>query len=89
MMAIRYMNKFILQDIWYHWRLLEGLPVTIPYPDAYLNHESHIRTINLEQSVIKGATNSSVVIELVDWSKLDNPKYLSGKLLNELRHKAA
>ena len=91
MMAIRYMIKFVLQDLWYHWRLVEGLPVTIPYPDAYLNHGSHIRTINLEQSVLT-KTKPTVVMELVDWDKLDNPKYLSGKLLDELReqeHKAA
>ena len=87
MMALRYMNKFVLQDLWYHWRLIEGLSVTIPYPDAYLNHESHIRTFNMEQSIFR-KTHPSIVIELVDWSKLDDPKLFSGQLLNKLREQS-
>ncbi|KKK77226.1 hypothetical protein LCGC14_2855760, partial [marine sediment metagenome] len=38
-MALRYMVKMVLADIWKDWRALEGLDVRAPYQEAYLNHK--------------------------------------------------
>ncbi len=35
-MAIRYMVKMFLKDLWVAWRTLEGLPVTPDYAEAKL-----------------------------------------------------
>lgn len=35
-MAIRYMVKVFLKDLWVAWRTLEGLPVTPDYAEAKL-----------------------------------------------------
>jgi len=40
-MALRYMIKIFLQDLWRTWRTLEGLPVTEPYAVAKLNLPVH------------------------------------------------
>jgi hypothetical protein len=40
-MAMRYMIKMFLQDLWLAWRKLEGLPITAPYNEAILGHEHH------------------------------------------------
>ncbi len=40
-MAMRYMTKIFLQDLWLAWRELEGLPITAPYNEAVLGHEHH------------------------------------------------
>lgn len=37
-MALRYIAKQFLSDLYVHWRQLEGLPVRDPYPIAYLGH---------------------------------------------------
>jgi hypothetical protein len=37
-MAMRYMIKIFLQDLWLAWRALEGLPITAPYHEAVLGH---------------------------------------------------
>jgi hypothetical protein len=37
--ANRYMGKMFLKDLYLHWRPLEGLPVSDPYPVAKLNHK--------------------------------------------------
>lgn len=42
-MAMRYMTKIFLQDLWLKWRELEGLPVTQPYHEAVLGHVHHTR----------------------------------------------
>jgi len=36
--AKRKMIKFLLQDIYKHWRAIEGLPVRAPYQEEYLGH---------------------------------------------------
>lgn len=38
-MAMRYMVKIFLQDLWLAWRELEGLPVTRPYAEAKLGYQ--------------------------------------------------
>ncbi len=38
-MAIRYMVKMFLQDLWLAWRELEGLEITRTYHEAVLGHE--------------------------------------------------
>lgn len=35
-MAIRYMVKMFVQDLWLKWREVEGLPITAPYSEAKL-----------------------------------------------------
>ncbi len=40
-MAVRYMIKMFLRDLWVEWRTLEGLPVSQPYEVAYLGHKPH------------------------------------------------
>lgn len=35
-MAVRYMVKIFLQDLWLKWRELENLPITAPYSEAKL-----------------------------------------------------
>ncbi len=40
-MAMRYMIKIFLQDLWLAWRELEGLPVTPTYQEAVLGHKHH------------------------------------------------
>jgi len=40
-MAMRYMIKIFLQDLWIAWRGMEGLPVTEPYPVAKLGYPPH------------------------------------------------
>lgn len=35
-MAVRYMIKMFVQDLWLKWREVEGLPVTAPYSEAKL-----------------------------------------------------
>ncbi len=40
-MAMRYMVKVFLQDLWMAWRELEGLPITKPYHEAVLGHVHH------------------------------------------------
>ena len=37
-MAVRYMIKIFLQDLWMAWRELEGLEITKPYHEAKLGH---------------------------------------------------
>ena len=38
-MAIRYMIKIFLQDLWLAWREIEGLPITLPYSEIILGHK--------------------------------------------------
>lgn len=38
-MAMRYMVKMFLQDLWLAWRELEGLEITRPYNEAVLGHK--------------------------------------------------
>lgn len=40
-MAMRYMIKMFLQDLWLKWREIEGLPITAPYSEAVLGHKHH------------------------------------------------
>ena len=40
-MAMRYMVKMVLADIWKDWRTLEGLDVRESYQEQYLNHKHH------------------------------------------------
>ena len=40
-MAMRYMIKMFLQDLWLAWRELEELPVTPCYQEAVLGHKHH------------------------------------------------
>jgi len=40
-MALRYMVKMVLLDIWKGWRELEGLSVREPYQEEYLGHQHH------------------------------------------------
>jgi len=40
-MAMRYMIKMFLLDLWMSWRTLENLPVTAPYHEAVLGHKHH------------------------------------------------
>lgn len=40
-MAMRYMIKIFLQDLWLKWREIEGLPITQPYHEAVLGHKHH------------------------------------------------
>lgn len=40
-MAIRYMIKMFLQDLWLAWRELENLPITKPYHEAVLGYKHH------------------------------------------------
>lgn len=40
-MALRYMIKQFLRDLWTTWRQLEGLPVDAPYEVAKLGHKPH------------------------------------------------
>jgi hypothetical protein len=40
-MAMRYMVKIFLADLWLSWRELEGLPVTPTYQEAVLGHKHH------------------------------------------------
>ena len=40
-MALRYMVKMVLLDIWRDWRALEGLEVREPYQAEYLGHRHH------------------------------------------------
>lgn len=40
-MALRYMIKMFLAELWVTWREMEGLPVTKPYAEAVLERESH------------------------------------------------
>lgn len=40
-MAIRYMVKMVLQELWIQWRTLEGLEVRVPYQEEYLGHKHH------------------------------------------------
>lgn len=45
-MAIRYMIKMFLKDLWVAWRTLEGLPVTPDYAEAKLGMK-HGEEVNL------------------------------------------
>lgn len=38
-MAIRYMIKMFIQDLWLKWREVEGLPITAPYAEAKLGYK--------------------------------------------------
>ena len=38
-MALRYMVKMVLLEIWKSWRELEGLEVRVTYQEEYLNHK--------------------------------------------------
>ena len=40
-MAVRYMMKIFLSDLWLAWRELEGLPITEPYAVAKLGMQPH------------------------------------------------
>jgi len=40
-MAMRYMIKEFLKDLWLAWRVLEDLPVTASYNEAVLGHKHH------------------------------------------------
>lgn len=40
-MAIRYMIKIFLQDLWLAWREVEGLEITQPYNEKVLGHKHH------------------------------------------------
>lgn len=40
-MAVRYMIKQFLRDLWVTWRSYEGYPVTEPYEVTYLGHKPH------------------------------------------------
>jgi len=40
-MAMRYMVKMFIGDLWVAWRELEGLPVTIPYEERFLGQLPH------------------------------------------------
>jgi hypothetical protein len=40
-MAMRYMTKIFLQDLWVAWRTVEGLPVTPTYAEAKLGYVHH------------------------------------------------
>ncbi len=40
-MAVRYMIKMFLRDMWVAWRTLEGLPISEPYEVAYLGKKPH------------------------------------------------
>lgn len=42
-MAVRYVVKMFLQDLWLKWREVEGLPITQPYHEAVLGHTHHVR----------------------------------------------
>lgn len=44
-MAMRYMIKIFLQDLWIAWRELEGLEVTAPYNEAVLGHKHHSKEV--------------------------------------------
>lgn len=44
-MAMRYMMKMFLQDLWLAWRELEGLPITAPYHEAVLGHSHHAEAV--------------------------------------------
>ena len=81
MMAARYVSKMFLQDMWIHLRLMNGYIPYRPYADTKLNNKSHIRTINLEQSDME---HGEVVMELIDFDQYRDPKYLTGKLYNQL-----
>lgn len=80
MMAVRYVMKYALQDLWVHWRLMEGYKPTTPYADMHLNHTSHIRTFNMDMSDFK----KNVTIELIDWKDLYDKKYFTGRLYDDL-----
>jgi hypothetical protein len=41
LMALRYVAKRFLADLWVEWRKLEGLPLTKPYAHAVLGHEEY------------------------------------------------
>jgi len=47
-MAIRYMVKIFLQNLWCEWRKIEGLSVSAPYATSKLNLSDH----GLEESLI-------------------------------------
>jgi hypothetical protein len=38
-MALRYMIKMFLLDVWREWRAAEGLDVRAPYQEEYLGHK--------------------------------------------------
>ena len=40
-MALRYMIKSLLGDLWTYWRTKENLPVTPPYAVSKLNMDPH------------------------------------------------
>lgn len=49
LLALRFVAKRFLADLWVTWRKLEGLPVTKPYSAAILGHE--IEPIQLDREV--------------------------------------
>ena len=90
MMCIRYTAKMFLLDLHTHLCLLNGVIPAIPYPDAYLNHKSHVRTIDLVMSKglhLKTSAKQQVVMTLVDWDKISDPRYLTGQLIREINEK--
>lgn len=44
-MALRYVVKIFLQDLWLKWRQVEGLPITAPYHEAVLGHKHHEKEV--------------------------------------------
>lgn len=40
--STRYMIKMFLKDLYIAWRTLEGLAVSEPYQEKYLNHKHHV-----------------------------------------------
>ena len=44
----RFMMRIFLQDLYGHWRPLEGLEVREPYAKEYLNHETSMPKVVLD-----------------------------------------
>lgn len=64
LMAFRYMSKMFLQDFWVHYAIINKVVPEAPYADEKLQHQSHIRTLDLS---FYGPEDKKGVMVLVDW----------------------
>ncbi len=61
-MAMRYMIKQFVRDMWIAWRALEGLEVTDPYEEVFLGRKHHGYNDGLDK-LIEGIKNGTIKIE--------------------------
>lgn len=82
LMAMRYISKMFLQDFWVHYTIINGMVPEAPYADEKLQHQSHIRTLDLS---FYGPEDKKGVMTLVDWNYITE-RYHPDQKVDEYGH---